>query len=705
MTRQSEDNDGDGSDDNNNVAQRSYLLKQRRLSISLDSLAIMNVQNMTRNSLNICVRNTGNFTSNPDLRICRSVGCLICQSVFSDDESDKAQLTGLSANFKYPSKRLQQLVSETSDYASSDNSPEIFSSNPLLDALLSSAPNQITASEDYLVTKTTEEESQQANDKQQNILLELLSHNNSITLSSYNEPNYENVDCSPEKVLSLDSASSWLKTQVSLQLASSSSAGTLEHQSYDNSTESSNSARPILHSTISCPALSTPSIIIDDYSEVEGTDECSSGLTSDQVVTNNSIYLAISRGFVGNSKPRRIDRRFSSFSTWSSTTSLSTLTDDDDCDRWSSADMPVKARLSAMISASDHECVGGYVEYQKSFYLTVKSRKWEYGEASSDDLSSDWDTESEDSSKSIKTSRWKQVRNVVHWSPFVQTYKKQKYPWIQLSGHQGNFKSGGPGTILKKITGAEESCFVQLQSDPLNSFIPKFIQKKVIGSEPYLELEDLLAKFEMPAVIDIKMGIRTYLEDELAKAREKPKLRKDMYDKMIQIDPNEPTEEENRLKAVTKPRYMIWRETISSTATLGFRLEGVKYADGSTSKDFKTSKTESEVKEALTKFTANNSKAVTVYLERLHLLRETLLTSPFFKQHELIGSSLLLIHDVDSASFWMIDFAKTYPLPNGLSITHCDEWNVGNHEDGYLIGVDSLIRIFESIQVDLNSER
>jgi len=30
-----------------------------------------------------------------------------------------------------------------------------------------------------------------------------------------------------------------------------------------------------------------------------------------------------------------------------------------------------------------------------------------------------------------------------------------------------------------------------------------------------------------------------------------------MYEKMVQIDPNAPTEEEHQAKGVTKPRYMV----------------------------------------------------------------------------------------------------------------------------------------------------
>lgn len=256
----------------------------------------------------------------------------------------------------------------------------------------------------------------------------------------------------------------------------------------------------------------------------------------------------------------------------------------------------------------------------------------------------------------------------------------------------------------------------------------------------YLQLQDLLSDFSQPCVMDCKVGVRTYLEEELSKAKEKPKLRKDMYEKMIQIDPIAPTEDEHRAKGVTKPRYMVWRETISSTATLGFRIEvgvalhpfsniplhwclsdqfqGIKKGDGTSSKDFKTTKSRDQIYNSFKDFTEEFPHAIVSiiikdpswfdnclpscslqpkYIQRLKAIRATLDCSEFFQYHEVIGSSLLFVHDNINASIWLIDFAKTVELPQNVTIDHNSAWTVGNHEDGYLIGINNMIDIFTEL--------
>lgn len=64
--------------------------------------------------------------------------------------------------------------------------------------------------------------------------------------------------------------------------------------------------------------------------------------------------------------------------------------------------------------------------------------------------------------------------------------------------------------------------------DVLRPYVPEY--KGLVASDDgecsYLQLQDLLGDFVSPCVMDCKIGVRTYLEEELAKAKEKPKLRK-----------------------------------------------------------------------------------------------------------------------------------------------------------------------------------
>jgi 1D-myo-inositol-triphosphate 3-kinase len=51
------------------------------------------------------------------------------------------------------------------------------------------------------------------------------------------------------------------------------------------------------------------------------------------------------------------------------------------------------------------------------------------------------------------------------------------------------------------------------------------------------------------------------------------------HPQMVAVDPSAPTSEEHRNKAVTKLRYMQFREQQSSTCSQGFRVEAMKVSE------------------------------------------------------------------------------------------------------------------------------
>ena len=143
--------------------------------------------------------------------------------------------------------------------------------------------------------------------------------------------------------------------------------------------------------------------------------------------------------------------------------------------------------------------------------------------------------------------------------------------WIQLSGHEGSFFGAGPGTVLKRRAkdGIELRAYQLLMDDPLCDVVPRFIRDIKCNGDYFIEMQDLLYEYKDAVVMDIKMGTRTFLESEV----ENNKARKDLYEKMTSIDPDAPTKQEHEEKAVTKLRYMQFREELSSSSNLGFRIE------------------------------------------------------------------------------------------------------------------------------------
>ena len=97
-------------------------------------------------------------------------------------------------------------------------------------------------------------------------------------------------------------------------------------------------------------------------------------------------------------------------------------------------------------------------------------------------------------------------------------------------------------------------------------------------------MDNLLDGFDAPAVMDIKviiarqstMSIRDKMIMNIIKVgkrtfNDNPDIhtpRTDLYQKMIQVDPSAPTEAERETEAITKCRYLSFRDGRSTTTGL-----------------------------------------------------------------------------------------------------------------------------------------
>ena len=121
---------------------------------------------------------------------------------------------------------------------------------------------------------------------------------------------------------------------------------------------------------------------------------------------------------------------------------------------------------------------------------------------------------------------------------------------IPLAGYSDKFShSPIQGTIIKLTTMEEENNYRLMEEDEaLKQHIPK-LHSSYSSNTPgkvFLVLENCLHSFSPSAnILDCKMGVRTFREEALMAARQNPDLISDLYQRMVQVDDNEPTRMEH----------------------------------------------------------------------------------------------------------------------------------------------------------------
>ena len=105
-----------------------------------------------------------------------------------------------------------------------------------------------------------------------------------------------------------------------------------------------------------------------------------------------------------------------------------------------------------------------------------------------------------------------------------------------------------------------------------------------------------------------------------------------------------------------------------------------------------------DIKAALERSKFFMSHEVSALLSLSHLLLLLILPSFLSPSLQLIGSSLLFVYDSSvEIGIHMIDFGKTIRLPDSVSVDHRSAWVEGNHEDGYLWGLENLINLWKEL--------
>ena len=318
-----------------------------------------------------------------------------------------------------------------------------------------------------------------------------------------------------------------------------------------------------------------------------------------------------------------------------------------------------------------------------------------------------------------------------------------------ITGYQPNWKREGLNAIRKKAT-AEEGNFYRAIDDTghlaphipvlyevrkleegevaaeaekaekaaaaARASTPSFHNKQgtvvhmgsIASDEVYkVQMQDLAAGMMKPCGLGFVMGVRTATQADFRHTEP----RAEVLEACRELDPSAPTPEETAQGGMSQLRHLEVLDSISSTATLGFRIDAARtVVDGEVEPlplpggtTLETLREEADVVAAIARFVQNDaSVARTAAFKADAIVAAWEKASDFTDKHVLLRTTLLLVYDDanrEKCELKFMNFAHSYHV-NGGGVKHDAPWDgtAECHEDGWLTGIRNLARAFKSAE-------
>ena len=222
-----------------------------------------------------------------------------------------------------------------------------------------------------------------------------------------------------------------------------------------------------------------------------------------------------------------------------------------------------------------------------------------------------------------------------------------------------------------------------------------------------VQMQDLAAGMIQPCGMALVMGTRTATRADFVHAAP----RAEVLEACRAIDPSAPTSEEEAAGGMTQLRHLAVLDAISSTASLGFRIDAARtVVDGELAplplKEgalLETLREEADVIGAFRTFVQLDPTVARAAAHKADAICHAWeKAAEFADKHALLRTTLLFVYDDanrEKCELKMMNFGFSYRVEEG-GVKHDAPWDgtADCHEDGWLTGMRNLARVLKMVE-------